>query len=257
MKPWSGISVILCSEFKVLSSIHKKTRKFLAGLLLLTTETLISVSLLIVAIVALIIIAKYVFWDQKAEFDLAAFQFFESFISERNNMLVGALTHLGNYQFLVPANLLLIFYYLAIRRHKWYSIKVPAVAIGSLVIMFLLKLWFSRPRPLSPLLGPALGYSFPSGHAMSSMTFFGLIIYFLWKKKSLAPAVKYLLIFLLVVLIVIIGISRIYLRVHYASDVLAGYCVGVIWLFTSINLLDKIERGSQKTLAPIVDDPGP
>ncbi|HEY0895320.1 MAG TPA: phosphatase PAP2 family protein [Sphingobacteriaceae bacterium] len=238
----------------MISTLHKKTRKFLAGLLLLTSETIVSLVLFVAAVVVFVFIAKSVFWDQKAEFDAAVFLFFERFVNERNTGLVSVMTGLGNYQFLVPANLVLIFYYLVIRRHRWYSIKIPAVAFGSLAIMFLLKWWFSRPRPLSPLLGPALGYSFPSGHATSSVTFFGLLIYFLWKKKTLAPAVRYVLILLLVLLILLIGISRVYLRVHYASDVVAGYCVGVIWLVFSIHLLDRIERRGRKKLEPMVEN---
>ncbi len=221
---------------------------------MLTTETIVSLGLFVPAVVVFIVIAKSVFWDQKSEFDSAVFLFFKRFVSDRNTGLVSSITALGNYQFLVPANLLLIVYYLVIRRHRWYSIKVPAVALGSLVIMFLLKWWFSRPRPVSPLLGPALGYSFPSGHATSSVTFFGLLIYFLWNKRTLAPAVRYVLILLLVLLILLIGISRVYLRVHYASDVLAGYCVGVIWLVISIRLLDRIERSGRRQLEQMVEN---
>lgn len=237
----------------MIRTIHEKGRKFIAGLLLLTTETIISLSLFAGAVILFFFIAGSVFRFGTAGFDAAAFVFLERFINDRNTSLVALITHLGDYQFLVPANLLLIFYYLVIRRHRWYSIKIPAVACGSLATMLLLKLWFSRPRPLGPLLGPALGYSFPSGHAVSSVTFFGLVIYFVWKKKTLVPSVRALLILLLVLVILLIGVSRVYLRVHYASDVLAGYCVGVIWLFISIHVLDRIEEKSKRKLAPLVE----
>ncbi|HEY0898042.1 MAG TPA: phosphatase PAP2 family protein, partial [Sphingobacteriaceae bacterium] len=111
--------------------------------------------------------------------------------------------------------------------------------------------------PLTPLLGPALGYSFPSGHAMSSVTFFGLLIYFIWKRAGLNPGIRYLIISLLVLLICIIGISRIYLRVHYASDVIAGFCVGLIWLVISINLLDRIEKRNKTKLRELVEEQPP
>jgi len=238
----------------MIASLRTRTRKILASFLLLTSEALLSLSLFIIAVVVFFVVAKYVFWDQKAEFDQQAFRFFESFISDSNSNLMAFFTIFGNYQFLITANLLVIFYFLFIRRHRWYSIKIPAVALGSVSIMFLLKLWFSRPRPLTPLLGPALGYSFPSGHAMSSVTFFGLLIYFIWKKAELNLLLRYVIISLLIILICIIGISRIYLRVHYASDVIAGFCVGVIWLVISINLLDRIERRNKNRLRQLVED---
>ena len=241
----------------MIASLRTRTKKILASFLLLTTEALLSLSLFVIALVIFVAVAKYVFWDQKAEFDQQAFQFFEAFISDSNNSLMAFFTVFGNYQFLVTANLLVIFYFLFIRKHKWYSIKIPAVALGSVSIMFLLKLWFSRPRPLTPLLGPALGYSFPSGHAMSSVTFFGLLIYFIWKKTALNPGLRYLIISLLVLLICIIGISRIYLRVHYASDVIAGFCVGLIWLVISINLLDRIEKRNKAKLRELVEEQPP
>lgn len=239
------------------ASLRTRTRKILASFLLLTSEALLSLSLFIIAVIVFLAVAKYVFWDQKAEFDQHAFLFFESFINEDNNNLMAFFTIFGNYQFLVTANLLVIFYFLFIRKHKWYSIKIPAVALGSVSIMFLLKLWFSRPRPLTPLLGPAMGYSFPSGHAMSSVTFFGLLIYFIWKKPGLNVRFRYVLIILLVLLICIIGISRIYLRVHYASDVIAGFCVGVIWLVVSLNLLDRLERRNKTKLQELVQEQPP
>ena len=113
--------------------------------------------------------------------------------------------------------------------------------------MTMLKTLFNRPRPLIPLMEPATGLSFPSGHAMMSATFFGLLIYFIYRKQ-LHPTIKIISITLLVVLIVSIGISRIYLKVHYASDVIAGFCMGIIWLTIAIKVLNRIELYSKKEI---------
>ena len=161
-------------------------------------------------------------------------------------------TFLGTHLFLIPANLMLIAYFLFIKKHKWYSIKIPAIALSSLGLMFLLKHIFYRQRPDVPLLFEAKGLSFPSGHALMSITFYGLIIYMIFKNIK-SPSLKWTLISLLILLIIIIGFSRIYLRVHYASDVIAGYCVGFLWLVFAVWLLNKIEYQSKRKFNKMVE----
>jgi membrane-associated phospholipid phosphatase len=150
-------------------------------------------------------------------------------------------------------NLLLIGYFLFIKRHRWYSITVPVVSIGGVSLMFILKNIFGRPRPDNPLLRTVSGLSFPSGHALVSMAFYGLLIYLVW--HNVANKVwKWILIVLLIMLILIIGMSRIYLRVHYASDVAAGLALGLIWLVLSIYVVRRIERYTRKEIAPVIEE---
>jgi undecaprenyl-diphosphatase len=106
--------------------------------------------------------------------------------------------------------------------------------------MFLFKYLFKRKRPQPPLLRPAKGLSFPSGHAIMSVTFYGLLIYIIGQTQKNKP-VKWPLIISLLALIQLIGFSRVYLRVHYASDVAAGYIIGLLWLLISLDLLKRIE----------------
>ncbi|HNX27947.1 MAG TPA: phosphatase PAP2 family protein [Syntrophomonadaceae bacterium] len=95
--------------------------------------------------------------------------------------------------------------------------------------MNLFKAFFMRERPIGEHLAYAEGYSFPSGHATLSMAFYGFIIYLLLAESKKSRKKKNLAGFL-VVLIFLIGLSRIYLNVHYATDVLAGYILGIIFL---------------------------
>jgi undecaprenyl-diphosphatase len=115
--------------------------------------------------------------------------------------------------------------------------------------MFGLKLFFNRPRPLTPLLKEVNGFSFPSGHAFMSFTFFGLLI-FMVHARTKNIALKIFLIVFFLCMSVMVGISRIYLRVHYATDVLAGFAMGVIWLTLSLWLLHIIENNKTK-LPPV------
>ncbi|MBC8052583.1 MAG: phosphatase PAP2 family protein [Sphingobacteriaceae bacterium] len=235
--------------------VKKIYRRSIAGVMLFTAETLLTVFLFLTSLIAFIAIAKYVFWDDKEHFDQVVFQLLSPYIREGVTTVMHLLSVIGNYQVMIAANLLLICYFLFIRKHRWYSIKIPAISLSSLLLMSVLKMIFNRPRPLIPLMEPARGLSFPSGHAMMSATFFGLIIYFIYR-QNLNPKIKTLLISFLVVFILSIGLSRIYLRVHYASDVIAGLCMGVIWLTIAINVLNRIELYSKKEIHPAIEQAG-
>ena len=221
--------------------------------MLFTAEALLAALLFVSLIILFLAIAHYVFLNDKNSFDAAAFAFLHKWVSEDTTEIMLFFTTLGNYQALVAANVILTFYFLFVRKHKWYSIKIASIALSSVIIMSLLKIWFNRSRPLMPLLEPARGLSFPSGHAMSSVTFFGLIIYYVYRNVK-NKVFRVTLITVLVATILMIGISRVYLRVHYASDVLAGYCAGVIWLMVSIWTLRKIEFYSKRELNKVVEE---
>ncbi len=112
--------------------------------------------------------------------------------------------------------------------------KAPGrcVAVNLLCVLALnqlLKAIVQRPRPDGFRLIAETGYSFPSGHSMISMAFFGLLAWMVWTyEKDRVLARIWCVLFSLV--IVMVGVSRIYLGVHYASDVLGGFCVSLIWL---------------------------
>ena len=100
------------------------------------------------------------------------------------------------------------------------------LAVG---LNFVLKSIVQRPRPDGFRLVAESGYSFPSGHSMVSMAFYGLVVWMVWRyEKDRILRIFLMLAFSLV--IAMVGISRIYLGVHYASDVIAGFCVSLVWL---------------------------
>lgn len=199
----------------------------------------------IAAVIIMIILVRLVFFDPGNQFDTKVFSFLGNYVSGTNTSIMEFFTFLGSHRFLVPANLVLIAYAIFIQKNTWMAIKVGAIGISSLILMFSLKALFNRPRPDTPLLYEVPGLSFPSGHAFMSFTFFGLLIYLVFKAIN-NRAISYCLTIILSFTIIMIGLSRIYLRVHYATDVAAGFSLGMIWLVISLYGLQMIEKNKAK-----------
>ena len=110
----------------------------------------------------------------------------------------------------------------------------------NLVVIFLsnqlLKNIVARPRPEGFRLVEESGYSFPSGHSMVSMAFYGFFVYLIFKKVK-NPYLKWSSMIVISFIITAIGLSRIYLGVHYASDVIAGFCISISYLILFMNLI--------------------
>ena len=128
--------------------------------------------------------------------------------------------------------------FLIIFKNKRYGGFIFLNVFNIFVLNFLLKLLFMRDRPYELMIIDEVGYSFPSGHAMAAFGFYGFIIYLLWH-FNLAKSAKIIFSVLLGALIILIGVSRIYLGVHYASDVLAGYMVSLAYLILYITCVKK------------------
>ena len=148
------------------------------------------------------------------------------------------ITFYGNHSFLVPANLLMIVVLLYYKQKKWATANTIA-ALAGVGLMSMLKKILARPRPSHPLVEGISNFSFPSGHAMMSLMFYGMLILLCLQFLN-NKAYKTVAIFLLVTIILLIGFSRLWLRVHFITDVLAGYAIGLCWLSISMLLSEKI-----------------
>jgi membrane-associated phospholipid phosphatase len=130
---------------------------------------------------------------------------------------------------------------------RWLLFGTWVIATGgSVVLILLLKALFARPRPYfeQPMLLETY-YSFPSGHAMEAVVLYGMLAYFAmlalrtWRARAAV-------VFGTSLLILLIGFSRIYLGVHYFSDVVAGFAAGGVWLSTCITAMGFVRRGKQR-----------
>jgi len=231
---------------------NKIVRRGLAAFTLFSIELIIIWVAFLGSLFAFLFITKEVFHLREEEFDRKVFLFLTAHITESMTSFMEAITFFASRNFIAGAALMVFFYFIFIKRHAWYSLKIPVVALGSITLNLVLKHLFNRPRPLLPHLVKSSGLSFPSGHAMISISFYGLLIYLIWEQVE-SKYLKYTLIALLLILIHLIGFSRVYLRVHYASDVMAGFALGTLWLILSIFLINKIEKYSRSKLAPVIE----
>jgi len=238
----------------MIKRIASGVKKFWAGIALLSTEMIAITAVFFVSLMAFLFLVRRVFLIKNEDFDNRVFDWIRPYINDTNTAVMNFITFFGKHEFLIPANLGLIAYYLFIKKHKWYSIKIPAVAISSLLLMSGLKNLFERPRPVDQLLEEATNYSFPSGHALMAVTFYGLLAYIAFHSiKNIT--VRWVIIITLILWMHLIGISRIYLRRHYSTDVLAGFAMGFLWLVFSLKVIRKIEKFSQRKINPVVQQP--
>ena len=146
---------------------------------------------------------------------------------------------------------LFIFFYLRYRS-LIFPLQIGLVLLVSGGLSRWLKDLIDRPRPEAKHLVEATTMSFPSGHAMSSIAFFGFLIYLVWRLVS-TPWIRWLLSSLLALLILLIGFSRVYLGVHYPSDILAGYAAGGACLAIFISIFTYVRyRYARKGKEPQV-----
>ena len=127
---------------------------------------------------------------------------------------------------------LLIFIFI---KKRTYFYLVGLNLINTVILNTALKVLFRRERPIESIIEES-GYSFPSGHSMASLAFYGFLIYLLYK-SSIQKKLKILLITILGIIIMLIGTSRIYLGVHYLSDVLAGFSFTLAYLIIFTKLI--------------------
>jgi membrane-associated phospholipid phosphatase len=131
---------------------------------------------------------------------------------------------------------------LAIRRHWSWLIYLAVTAGGGALLDLELKRYFARARPLAAeMLRRANGYSFPSGHAMGSAVAFGALAYLAFRAIKSWPA-KAAVMALCYTLVASIALSRVYLGVHWISDVLAGVTVGTVWVTTTTVAYETLRR---------------
>ena len=171
-----------------------------------------------------------------SSFDISIYNVIMSLKSDFMTFIMKAITRFGDAETLI---LIAIICLIFIKNKKiGGSIAINLASVG--LMNYILKKIIQRPRPpLEFRMVEESSFSFPSGHAMASMAFYGLIIYFI-NKNMKNEKLKKIISISLSILIFLIGISRIYLGVHYASDVIAGFAISIVYLVLYITYIIKI-----------------
>ncbi|AFL81580.1 membrane-associated phospholipid phosphatase [Aequorivita sublithincola DSM 14238] len=150
------------------------------------------------------------------------------------------MTNVGDiYGYLVVLVLALCISWFFFKNWRYVAQTVLVLMLAS-ISNVMLKRFIDRARPGIEHLVSVETLSYPSGHAMSAMAFYGFLIYIFYRFK-MNNWLKYGIILLLVFIILSIGISRIYLGVHFPSDIAGGYIAGLIWVFFCILIFNLVE----------------
>lgn len=195
-----------------------------------------------ICLILVIGILEDVLEDEILKLDIYGYDLVSKFlISDFVTPIAKNITHLGGAIFLITLSLIL----LLIIKNKKIGILIWLNLGISVLLNQALKFIIQRPRPTEFRIINESGYSFPSGHSMVSAAFYGFLIYLIYKNVK-NKYLKWSLITLLSLVILTIGISRIYLGVHYTSDVIAGFLISISYLIIFIHFAKDFMKNEQK-----------
>lgn len=164
--------------------------------------------------------------------DSVVYRFLSKGISDNMTSIIKVFTFFGSAIAVISITILALIFI----KNKKYSLFMSIDLVIITLLQLILKNCFTRNRPVDINLIEETGYSFPSGHSLTAFAFYGLIIYFIYI-SNINKKVKVITITLLVFLILLIGISRIYLGVHFFTDVLGAFSFSAIYLIVYINII--------------------
>ncbi len=215
----------------MVTNLIKKFRQFPAHILLF--ETFLGALLSAGSLAIFVKLRGETLEQEMAFLDKAIWNFFYSVRSPLLTKIMLGFSFLGGQLAIIAVVVIAIF--LLLEKHRREAFLLSFLFVMSGIIDTILKLFTQRPRPEIAPLQNLTDFSFPSGHAMNSFVFYASIAY-LFYQTSRNKKQSTLLALFVSIIILIVGLSRIYLGVHYTTDVVAGYIAGFWWLVTIIVL---------------------
>jgi len=213
----------------------------------LPIKLLLIAGLFVAAIFLFALITHQVVFQKEDLFDSKVSQFFSPYSKEPFIGLMKFFTFFGSSKFLLPGYAALIIFYV-IKGKTTHAINIAIIGITSTALSFGSKRIFQRARPDLPLIQSLKTYSFPSGHALSSFIFCSILIFLVWR-ANIQLVWKWVFSLFLFLFSLTIGISRIVLKMHYPTDVVAGFCLGFVWVILSFYILAR-KKQQQPALIP-------
>lgn len=183
-----------------------------------------------ICLILFLALAEDVFNKEIIQGDIIGYNFVKTYLIRKQiTPIMKIVTFFGGATCLIGLTIILFI----IIKNKKIGFLIGINLITITILNQLFKFILQRPRPTEYRIINETGYSFPSGHSMISMAFYGFLIYLIYKYVK-NKKLKYISITLISILIIFIGISRIYLGVHYTSDVLAGFLFSISYLIIYI-----------------------
>ena len=193
----------------------------------------------IISFLIFIIFAVIVLKKEDIYLDSFIYKNVSKFMYDNLTSVIKYLTYLGSALAVISITIFALIFY----KNKKYGLFMAMDLIIITLIQLVLKNIFSRGRPVDISLIEESGYSFPSGHSLTAMAFYGLIIYYIYTSK-LQKSSKVLFIFLFSFLIFLIGLSRIYLGVHYFTDVIGAFTFSLPYLIIYTDIIGNKLKSS-------------
>lgn len=191
--------------------------------------------ILFICLIGFLALAEDVFHKEIMNGDIIGYEIISKFlISDFVTPIAKFITNFGGAIFLIVLTIILFI----VIKNKKIGVSIFSNLVIVTILNQLLKGILQRPRPTEYRIIEETGYSFPSGHSMISMAFYGYLIYLIYKYVK-NKYIKWISIVVLSLLICTIGISRIYLGVHYTSDVLGGFLISISYLVIFISAVNK------------------
>ena len=191
--------------------------------------------ILFICLIGFLALAEDVFNKEIMNGDIIGYKIISTFlISDFTIPIAKVITNFGGAIILIVVTIAL---FISIKNKK-IRLSIFSNLVIITILNQLLKRILQRPRPTEYRIIEETGYSFPSGHSMISMAFYGYLIYLIYKYVK-NKYIKWISIVLLSILICAVGISRIYLGVHYTSDVLGGFLISISYLIIYISAINK------------------
>ncbi len=191
--------------------------------------------ILFICLIGFFALAEDVFNKEIMNGDIIGYKIVSTFlISDFATPIAKFVTNFGGAIFLIVLTIVLVI----LIKNKKIGISIFSNLVIITILNQLIKRILQRPRPTEYRIIEETGYSFPSGHSMVSMAFYGYLIYLIYKYVK-NKYLKWISIVLLSILICSIGVSRIYLGVHYTSDVLGGFLLSISYLVIYISAVNK------------------
>lgn len=167
--------------------------------------------------------------QQIVSFDSTVISYVQGLESPPLTAVMKFFTFIGSTASVAVLTVLALLFLYVVLKHRAELILLVAAVLGANLLFITLKLFFHRARPDLHRLIEVGGYSFPSGHATNACTMYGILTFLLWRHIPTRLG-RTILIVISTIMILAIGISRIYLGVHYPSDIIGGYCISMFWL---------------------------